>query len=125
MKITDIKINGISNPIGFSYPNIKCSWKVIDTEDKRQSRAKIIVAKDKELKEQILELEDEELSSIGTIIDIKPEPYTRYFVKVEVWGSEGDHAVSDPVYFETGKILSMGGKIYQYKRGRSVSPGFY
>lgn len=104
MRITDIKINGSSNPIGFSYPKIKCSWKVVDTANKSQLRAKIMVAKDVGFTEQIFETEGELLSSIGTLIDIKPEPYTRYYVRIEVWGKEGDHTVSAPAFFETGKM---------------------
>lgn len=44
MKIAELKINGIKNPIGFSYDKIFCSWKVTDTGAKKQKNACIEVA---------------------------------------------------------------------------------
>ena len=46
MKITDTKINGITNPIGFSFPSVKCSWKVTDARGSCQSNVKIMIASD-------------------------------------------------------------------------------
>jgi alpha-L-rhamnosidase len=44
MKVTDLRINGIKNPVGFSYEMLKCSWKVKGTNSKKQKRAKIEVS---------------------------------------------------------------------------------
>ena len=46
MRITETKINGIQNPMGFIYDFMLCSWKVEDTESKKQVHAKIEVSED-------------------------------------------------------------------------------
>ncbi|EGN35138.1 hypothetical protein HMPREF0988_02764 [Lachnospiraceae bacterium 1_4_56FAA] len=40
MRITETKINGIQNPMGFTYDFLLCSWKVEDTESKNKSMRK-------------------------------------------------------------------------------------
>ena len=45
MQITDVKINGMRNPIGYEYKNPRISWKVRDTEAKHQTGARIEAAK--------------------------------------------------------------------------------
>ena len=36
MKVTNLKINGITNPVGFAYDQVLCSWKVVETEAKKR-----------------------------------------------------------------------------------------
>lgn len=106
MIVNQLKINAVTNPVGFSFPRVKCSWKVESATDKKQSRAKITVATDSAFSSIILEKDGAELSSIGETIDISLSPYTRYYYKVEVWGDNGDYGCSDAAYFETGKMAS-------------------
>lgn len=104
MKVTDVRINGIKNPVGFSYPTVKCSWKVTEAKSKRQINAKIVVAKDVNFSEIVYEKEGRELSSIGEVLEISLKPRTRYYVSVEVNGEEEETAKSAVAYFETGKM---------------------
>ncbi len=104
MKITQLKVNGITNPVGFDLNRISISWKVEDTKDKRQQNVKIIVATDVEMEDIASSIEGASISSIGTTIEMKTEPYTRYYYQVEVWGDGGDHAKSEVGFFETGKM---------------------
>ena len=46
MKIVNLKINGISNPIGFAYKKVKVSWQVESFTDKKQVNATIEVSDD-------------------------------------------------------------------------------
>ena len=46
MKITDVKINGITNPLGFYMDYVICSWKVTDTDSGKQTDALIEVSTD-------------------------------------------------------------------------------
>lgn len=103
MKITEVKINGIRNPIGFLYPYIKCSWKVTDTGSRCQQMVRIRVAEDADFKEVFYEKKGADLKSIGERLDIPLAPYTRYYVQVEVLGDNGESAVSETVFFETAK----------------------
>ena len=104
MKICDVKINGIENPIGFSYPKIKCSWKVAETTGKYQVRSKIVVSTKEDFSEIIWSKEDHDLNWIGETIDIKPKARTRYYFYVEVTDDENNTAKSDVCFFETGKM---------------------
>lgn len=104
MRITNLRINGINDAIGFAFDKVCVSWKVEDTSDKKQKNVKIIVASDPEFSQVIYELEGEDLSSSSTRLSIKLSPYTRYYYKVLVWTMEGSFAESDTAFFETGKM---------------------
>ena len=41
MKITQVKINGISGPVGFALPVVDVSFKVIETDSKRAANIRI------------------------------------------------------------------------------------
>ncbi len=104
MRISETKINGIKNPLGFSFPRVSCSWKVTDTESKKQAHAKITVARDAGMEAVICEKEGSALSSIGEMLEVSLEPRTRYYYRVEVTGDAGDTAKSEVSWFETGKM---------------------
>ncbi len=104
MRIDNVKINGIKNPVGFDYPRVKCSWKVTETKDKAQKKARIQCSLREDMLETIYILQGEHLASIGTVIELELMPYTRYYYTVEVWGDGGDYAISEVCYFETSKM---------------------
>ncbi|MCM3033838.1 alpha-L-rhamnosidase [Niallia sp. MER 6] len=104
MKVTELRINGINNPVGFSYDILKCSWKVIETKAKKQKRVKIEVS-DKETFESVLYIkEGESLDSIGEEILLDCQPKTKYFYRIEVETDQGEIATSEAATFETGKM---------------------
>ena len=104
MRITETKINGIQNPMGFIYDFMLCSWKVEDTESKKQVHAKIEVSEDADFTRILWEKEGEDLKQSGEKIDLELKPRTTYYYRVTVTGDQGDTAVSDFAYFETGKM---------------------
>lgn len=104
MKIIDTRINGIKNPMGFSYPYVKCSWKVADAASAHQTNVKIKVALDTGFENLVIVKEGRELKSIGEKIAISLKPCTRYYYRVEVTGESGEQAESEIAWFETGKM---------------------
>lgn len=104
MKITDVKINGMKNPIGFDFQDPRVSWKVRDTQAKHQASARIEAASDPEFSDVFYVKEGKDLSSLGELLEIGQKPYTRYYIRVQVENEPGEKAVSDPVYFETAKM---------------------
>ena len=74
MRITETKINGIQNPMGFTYDFLLCSWKVEDTESKKQVHAKIEVSEDAEFSQVLWEKEGEDLKQSGEKIDLELKP---------------------------------------------------
>lgn len=103
MKITDVRINGMVNPVGFLMGEIRVAWKVRNTKEKRQKKARVEAAMSEEFSELLYEIEGEKLDSTAVVLPIRTEPRTRYFVRVFVEGEAGEHAVSEPAFFETGK----------------------
>lgn len=104
MRVYNLRINGIKNPLGYQYEGIACSWKVDQSKSKVLSKAKIEVAGDLEFTDILLTLEEERLDNRETCLDLELKPYTTYYWRVFVTGDSGDSAVSETAVFETGKM---------------------
>lgn len=104
MKITDVKINGITNPLGFYMDYVICSWKVTDTDSGKQTDALIEVSTDSSFDTVLYTKGGKDLRQHGEKLEIALEPRTAYYCRVKVTGDKGDSAVSDTVCFETGKM---------------------
>lgn len=103
MKIRQLRINGIENPVGFSLSPVICSWKVEETDSKYQEYAKIEVSKKEDFSEILWQKEGGELCQSHTLIDIELSPRTAYYYRILVRGDKKDMA-SACGYFETGKM---------------------
>ena len=103
MKITDIRVNGIREPLGFSLPHVSVSWKVKETASKLPVHEKITLASDPDFARVLYEKEEDRLASIGEVIPIALQPRTRYYLRVEAAGDTGDQAAGTS-WFETGKM---------------------
>ncbi|OYP47099.1 hypothetical protein CG709_03440, partial [Lachnotalea glycerini] len=104
MKITNVSINGIANPVGFIYDKPLCSWNVIDTVSKKQDLATIEVSDSREFRNILYKKEDKALKQSGETLHMDLEPRKTYYYRVTVTGEAGDKAVSDIQTFETGKM---------------------
>lgn len=104
MRITNVRINGIENPVGFTYDNLLCSWNVRETESKKQVNARIEVSSSESFETIVYAKEGAELSQSGTKLELELKPRTTYYYRVTVTGDAGDSAVSDVNTFETGKM---------------------
>ena len=103
MEIYAVKLNGLDNPVGFDYDMLQCSWKICNSNGKKQRSAKIQVATDKELRNIPWEKEGD-LNSLGESLDIFPEPCTRYYYQITVTSDAGEVAKSEIHFFETAKM---------------------
>ncbi len=104
MKVTDLKINGMTNPVGFSYEKLLCSWKVTETSAREQEQVCIEISGEEDFSEIILRKEGKELASNETALELTPDARTRYYWRVIVTADNGETAVSDTAFFETGKM---------------------
>lgn len=104
MKITNMRINGICNPLGYAYEKITCSWKVRETYAKKQRKAKIEVSVNENFDPVLYLKESETLDSTGELIHITCQPKTKYYYRIEIETDEGEAAVSETAWFETGKM---------------------
>ena len=102
MQITDLRMNGIREPIGFELPYLSLSWKVRESVSRRSAETRITVAGDPAFSDVLYEKTGETLRSSGEEIPLATAPRTRYYCRVEVTGDAGDRACAD-TWFETGK----------------------
>lgn len=103
MELYAIKVNGWENPLGFDYGVPQCSWKVRGNTGARQEWTRILVGLDKGLQTAVFQKEGR-LNSAGESLDFPLEPYTRYWYSIAVRSDQGEEAVSQPCFFETGKL---------------------
>ena len=103
MKITDLKVNGIKEPIGYYFENITVSWSVTDTLSQYAEWKCIEVSEKKDFSDIIYKAVDDEVESIGTILPIKLKCRTRYYCRISVRGNAGDETC-ETTWFETGKM---------------------
>lgn len=105
MKITNIKINGITNPMGFAYDSIRCSWLVSETRAKKAIYSEIEVSADKDFQTILYVKKGTDLDSAGEVLALDIMPRTRYFIRIRITGDNGEQSQnSKAAYFETGKM---------------------
>ena len=102
MKITELKINGITRPMGYDFSHVTICWRVEDSMSPSQEKSHILITLDKAGKQVVCEKRGV-LSCAGTAMDVSLRPRTTYYVSVTVTGTLGDTA-SGATSFETGKM---------------------
>lgn len=104
MKITHLKVNHLVNPMGYDLKRPSISYVAEETNGKKQVKAQVQVALDKNFEQVVYDSgESTEIVNTGYLLPFEPKPETRYFWRVKVWADNGDEAVSDVAWFETGK----------------------
>ncbi len=78
MKITDIRINGICEPLGFELPSLSLSWKVCETGSRRPVCVQLLIAGDADFQQILYREESSELPSSGTAVPIALQDRKRY-----------------------------------------------
>ena len=103
MKLYDLRVNHLERPLGFEMRRVHISWKVCEALGKQQA-ARIRLASTPSMTELLWDSgNDPSLSSLASPRPIDLKPRTRYYYTVEVRSDQGETAVSEPEYFETGK----------------------
>lgn len=104
MKIYDMKVNHLANPLGFRMERTIFSWKVKEAAGKCQRSARIQVAADSQMKELLFDSGfDAMASSLGYSAKVELKPRTRYYWTVTVLSDADEEATGEVQWFETGK----------------------
>lgn len=104
MRIVDCRTNHLANPIGYQMDKPIFSWKVEESNGKKQTAAKIQVSVQEDMGNPILNTGwSNALDSLAWKADVQLRPYTRYYWTVQVRSDAGEEACSDINYFETAK----------------------
>ncbi len=105
MQIYDMKVNHLTNPLGFRMPRTVFTWKVKDAEGKKQEAARLQIAADEEMGDILFDSGfDAGADSLGWKADLNLEPRTRYYWTVTVRTELGEEASGEVQWFETAKL---------------------
>ncbi len=105
MRITNLKINGIKNPVGYAFEQISLSYLVTKTAGKALAFSRIEVSLTKDFGEILYQKEGADLDTVGIVLEFEKKPRTRYYVRVMAQADNGESAVSDEIcFFETSKM---------------------
>ena len=102
MKIYGMKVNQLTNPVGFQLKPLHMSYKVECAGSKYQKAARIRIYHDEETVYDSTLRED--IDSLCFVPEISLTPCTRYEWDVEVVTDKDEVIVSPRAYFETGKM---------------------
>lgn len=100
MRLKDLRVNHVTEPLGLAIERPVFSWVAEDTESKKQAAAQITVTAGGETVYDSGRRED--ISSLGFEAPLDLKPRTRYRWSVTVWGDQGDWAAASS-WFETAK----------------------
>lgn len=103
MELSRIRINGMKNPVGFSFASVRLSWLIHDTAAKKTSNVKIDVAADEMFEHILYQKEAPQMDSACEELKLSLQPRTRYYIRVAVTGDNGESA-EDTAFFETAKM---------------------
>lgn len=104
MRIIEMKTNRVFEPVGFALDPVRFTWKVDETEGKKQAAAQVIVGTCPCLSAPVYDSgKREDIDSLSFMPELALKPRTRYYWKVTVWADNGDVAEGKS-FFETGKM---------------------
>ncbi|SLK20917.1 MULTISPECIES: alpha-L-rhamnosidase [unclassified Paenibacillus] len=104
MKITNLKTNHVSNPLGFAIEYPSLSYVVTETTATKQIAAQIEIALDEAFINIVfVSGKKEDIDSLAYIPSLTLAPRTRYYWRVRVWNERGEDAISETAWFETAK----------------------
>ncbi|WP_369297062.1 family 78 glycoside hydrolase catalytic domain [uncultured Neglectibacter sp.] len=101
MKLTHLRTNHVTKPLGLELQKPVFSWVAEETAAKKQTAAQITV-KDGAGKTVFDSGRREDISSLGFEADMSLTPRTRYTWEITVWADNGDSASASD-WFETAK----------------------
>ncbi len=100
MRITNCKVNHLTDPLGYWMEKPVFSWQVEEASGKAQTKARLIVCRGGET---VADTGFGQLDNLAVPLDMELAPRTRYTWKVTVCTDAGEEAESGENWFETGK----------------------
>lgn len=105
MKISNIKINGLKNPVGYAFDRVSLSYIVTEATGKALAFSCVEVSLTEDFKEPVYRKEGADMDCAGVVLDFEKLPKTRYYIRITARTDADETAVSDETcYFETSKM---------------------
>ena len=127
MKISKLRVNHLTNPLGFKIERPVFSYLVTDAAGQSQASGRIRIATDMTMSDIVYDSGDrEDMDSIAFPVDLDLSPRTRYYWQVDVITDAGDAATSAVAWFETAKMgEDWAGEWICSDLNQDVHPVFY
>ena len=104
MKIRNLRTNHLENPLGYLMEKPVFTWTAEDASGLKQQSARVQVSATPDFNHLLCDTGyRSDISSLGFSPEVTLSPRTRYWWRVEVVADDGDRAISDSAWFETGK----------------------
>ena len=103
MKITELKFNGISQPLGYDMTSCTLTWNVEEAAGTHTAGYSVRVSENPDFRDILWEESGTSVPTGGVNLRFARSPRTRYYVAVSVTDETGDSAAVRS-WFETGKI---------------------
>ncbi len=105
MKISNLCVNRLQNPLGFSLGAPRLSWVVSDSSSQTADKSRVEISTEPSFANLLFDTGMVTgLDSIAYQPPIELAPRTRYYWRVTVLGNTGDSATSEAAWFETSKL---------------------
>ena len=105
MRIEQLKVNRICNPLGYNFDSVSLSYVVSSELSTKQSEARVEVSLEPEFGSLLFDSGfRHDINSTAFPLTLELSPRCRYFWRVSVKGDQGDYAVSPVAWFETTKM---------------------
>lgn len=107
MRITNCKLNHLTNPLGYDFSEAVISYVAEDARGTVQKSARVQVSLSADFADCLYDSgERTDIVSTAFELPIALEPMTRYYWRVTVTDDTGDTATSDAQWFETAKSVT-------------------
>lgn len=105
MRIEHLQVNHMEKPLGYHFPYLTLSWKVLDAKAAYSSQTRLLISLQENMENPVFDSGvKEEFHFCQMQVEMKLKPRTRYYWKVNVSTELGEEAESEVSWFETGKM---------------------
>lgn len=105
MRIEHLQVNHMEKPLGYHFPYLTLSWKVLDAKAAYSSQTRLLISLQENMENPVFDSGvKEEFHFCQMQVEMKLKPRTRYYWKVNVSTELGEEAESEVFWFETGKM---------------------
>lgn len=105
MRIEHLQVNHMEKPLGYHFPYLTLSWKVLGAKAAYSSQTRLLISLQENMENPVFDSGiKEEFHFCQMQVEMKLKPRTRYYWKVNVSTGLGEEAESEVSWFETGKM---------------------
>ena len=126
MKLTQLKVNHLKNPLGFSVKNPSFSFQVAESSGSTLKAARIRIAEKEDMSELLYDSGmREDISSLSFVPETELEGGKRYYWDVTAQADDGDQGTSAVEWFEGGCGENWNADWITSPLGKEIQPVMY